>query len=142
MFCPYCGNKNPDDARFCMGCGKSIGEGKKSGKFDKEDLGISSQPLSYEELRKQGKIKIPPEYPLSFNPLSFCWPAFWFGIWWYLVKGMWKKALAITLILIGVGIVTYGYGAIPVGFGFWIYFGIVGYRDYLRYYSTDRQFWF
>ena len=31
LFCPQCGNKNPDDAKYCMGCGTSIkSEGNKT----------------------------------------------------------------------------------------------------------------
>ena len=27
MFCPACGTKNPDDARFCASCGKPLPQG-------------------------------------------------------------------------------------------------------------------
>lgn len=52
------------------------------------------------------------------------WPAFLFGAFWYLFRGMWAKALLLAAIVIFTG----GFLAIPV----WIYGGLMGtYDDYL-----------
>lgn len=31
MYCPHCGDKNPDDARFCGNCGKPLPAGASAG---------------------------------------------------------------------------------------------------------------
>ena len=52
------------------------------------------------------------------------WPAFLFGAFWYLYRGMWAKALLLAAIVLFTG----GFLAIPV----WIYGGLMGtYDDYL-----------
>ena len=64
---------------------------------------------------------------------SWNWPAFFLGWLWYLVKGMWAKAL-ITLVLV---VVTAGILAIPV----WIYCAIAGNYDYYLLKRKQTQFW-
>ena len=61
------------------------------------------------------------------------WPAFLFGCLWYLVKGMWAKALIIFALLV----VTAGVLAIPA----WIYMGIAGNYDYYLLKRQNKQLW-
>jgi hypothetical protein len=61
------------------------------------------------------------------------WPAFLFGALWYLVKGMWAKALLIFL----VAVISGGFLAIPL----WIYAGVSGTYDYYLLKRRNKQLW-
>jgi len=54
-------------------------------------------------------------------------PAFLFGFFWYLAKGMWLKGSIMVAI-------TVSFGGVPAIF-FWLYCGIVGIFDYYLYAS-------
>jgi len=121
---------------------------------------------SYDVLIKQTQPKIPPEYPRDWDPLGFHWPAFFLTGLWYLIKGMWKKFLTMCLISVSAIWVVFFITGVIAGFLgvynnisqdandslfdfllillgiFWsFYCGIVGRRDYIRYYTTRKQFW-
>ena len=44
MFCPDCGSENPDDARFCGGCGQAFG------KLENRVVGESQEPMRVVDL--------------------------------------------------------------------------------------------
>lgn len=54
MFCSYCGHKNPDDASFCSGCGKSISQKstllKNKSSEDFENLPVNSAANNTDDL--------------------------------------------------------------------------------------------
>ena len=85
---------------------------------------------------------LPPYYQLRFARFdaarggfsaTWNWPAFLFGCIWYLVKGMWAKALIIFALMV----VTGGILAIPA----WIYMGIAGNYDYYLLKRQNKQLW-
>jgi hypothetical protein len=61
------------------------------------------------------------------------WAAFFFGMFWYLSKGMWGKVLIFVL----AAIITGGYGFIL----FWLYFAIFGKYDYYLLVRRKTQWW-
>lgn len=61
------------------------------------------------------------------------WPAFIFGPFWYLVKGMWGK----SLLYFAVVFFSAGFLALPL----WIYGGVAGNYDYYLLKRQDKQFW-
>jgi|GEM_PF-5519851 len=98
-----------------------------------------SQAPTWEQLKASGNYQIPPEYPAGrFNPEGFNWLCFFFSWIWYLVKGMWQKAVVLLIAGWVLSYVTFGLAGIAVS----IYAGIVGYRDYMRFYNSKQQFWF
>jgi hypothetical protein len=136
-----------DAVGACIGCGKFIceecrveTEGKNFCKkcvVEKVELVKDERAPTYQALQRAGKIVVPPEYKKKPDPEGFCWPAFFFSAFWYLAKGMWKKAMLIFVIHTVLFSVTYGLGNLF----FDIYLAIVGRRDYFRYYSCGKQFW-
>lgn len=61
------------------------------------------------------------------------WPAFLFGAFWYLFKGMWAKALLIFF----VALLSGGLLGIPL----WIYTGVAGTYDYYLLKRRQKQLW-
>jgi hypothetical protein len=61
------------------------------------------------------------------------WPAFLFGAFWYLSKGMWAKALLIVVVVFATG----GFLGIPI----WIYAGIAGTYDFYLLKRRQKQLW-
>ena len=145
--CPFCAEEIQDEAIKCKHCGSMLVPIAQENSTSEQKYNAPARPIdnipapSYEILIKQTQPKIPPEYPANWNPLGFHWPAFFFGGLWYLIKGMWEKFLTMFIITVIVSIITFGYGTIIAGIVWGIYCGSVGRRDYIRYYTTGKQFW-
>ncbi len=157
-YCHSCGSDITADALFCRRCGTQIGAEPKIGhpaqpyeetamKEQQQQLTPSQAVMheetapcavpSFDELEARGRLVRPPEYPNNFNPRGFCWPAFWFGPLWYFLKGMINKGLLLFGIAVALVVFTIGIGALIMP----LLYGFMGYRDYSRYYSTKKQFW-
>lgn len=125
MDCPFCKEEIADGAIKCKHCASLLGEGLGAGTEQVSEGLSSSQASVTEKLlvdpdghakiealnvsaslkRKlhivQDKIKEPiagiPDYDLPFTGKLkvYNWWAFFFGIFYYLLKGMWKKAIII-----------------------------------------------
>ena len=88
MYCPKCGKKNPEDARFCMHCGADLSEYKvevapkievspKISVSAKAEGGVALkwklQPIGYAERGKYGKLPIYDEVDLAvLETKPFC----------------------------------------------------------------------
>jgi hypothetical protein len=64
---------------------------------------------------------------------SWNWPAFLFGVFWYLYRGMWAKALIIFAIVL----ISGGFMGIPLA----IYVGLAGNYDYYLLKRRGTQLW-
>ncbi len=68
---------------------------------------------------------------------SWNWASFLFGAIWYLVKGMWAKALIFIFVGTFIGIITYGIRFLVL----WIYFGMAGNYDLYLKERRGTQLW-
>jgi len=68
------------------------------------------------------------------------WAAFFFGVFWYLYRGMYPKALIafIGCMIVGSSIPDL---AMVINIGGCIYFGMVGNHDYYKFKTTGKQPW-
>lgn len=85
---------------------------------------------------------LPPYYQSCFGRFeaqgggfttSWNWAAFFFGCLWYLIKGMWAKAIIFFVIIA----ISGGLLAIPA----WIYFGLGANYDYYLLKRHQKQLW-
>lgn len=92
----------------------------------------------------EGEIyrKVKPYYRRVFKEFDFSggsfqfkwnWAAFFFGIFWYLYKGIWVKAIVLFVIA---GLLA----GIPGPF-FWLYCGLAGNYDYYLLKVKGKQLW-
>lgn len=155
-FCQSCGEELPLGAVFCRKCGHKAEE-ERAAEHESDEAeaqhgaggGLAPSEAAvreaetpgpapgFEELAARGALVRPPEYPEKFNPRGFCWPAFWFGFFWYFFKGMTAKGLVLTAMTLALLFLTVGAGLIVMP----PLLGFMGYRDYSRFYSTKKQFW-
>lgn len=98
MFCPACGTENPDDARFCGSCGKSLQVGPKPSEPPAKVVDLSGQ----EETVSDGL-----KYGVMAASLLIPFIGIGMGIY-YLVKGESesKKAVGRLWLYVGIGIVV------------------------------------
>ncbi len=130
MFCKNCGNQVSESDTFCSICGTnqkptSIEESEKmvfNTNSNEKLLGLSEYYI--EEFKKIQDSK--EQYKGKFN-----FTAFFFGVLWGLIKGLWLSAI----IAIVIGILTGGIGIIV----YWIVFGIRGNYIYYNYVMKDKQ---
>lgn len=111
-FCSKCGTEVAATAAFCGSCGTSVSVAAVN-PFQGATSSISTQELSeawkakFALLEKAGGPKLPKAGELAFGDrlkVVFNVWGFLFGPFYYLAKGMWKKAI-VLLVLCVVGIV-------------------------------------
>ncbi|RCW44404.1 MULTISPECIES: zinc-ribbon domain-containing protein [unclassified Halanaerobium] len=112
MFCPECGEEIGENHKFCGSCGHKLVE-------DEHQLTVSTKVD--EEANRLNQDKYSPKSSSS----NWNWPAFLFGPFWYLYKGMVKKAVLIFIIGSVTAYVIPGIGALAV----WLYCGFKGNDD-------------
>lgn len=112
-FCQHCGNEAIATAVFCGACGNQLA--KEEGNDQTKTFtskGSSTSNLSdswknkFASIEKAGGPKLPLYRDLTSNERSVIFNGwgFFFGPFYYLVKGMWKKAIVLFLLSLIVGI--------------------------------------
>ena len=131
MYCPNCGKEVPAGAQFCGNCGAAVPHqppepGAPAVTTTPPDAGrFASLPEYWQNVFRKFDQK-PVQMQTHWN-----WPAFFFGPFWYLVKGMPLKALLYVLV-----------AATGIGFPFLIvYAGLYGAWDYYLKEAQGKQFW-
>jgi hypothetical protein len=131
MYCPKCGTDIPPGAQFCSSCGAAVPPPAPQ---------PSGQPVTVTPAAS-GRFAHLPEYwrnvfrrfdekPAQMQT-QWNWPAFFFGPFWYLVKGMPLKGLLYVLIAIT-----------GIGWLFLIvYSGLYGAWDYYLKEAQGKQLW-
>jgi len=108
-FCSNCGTEVVATAAFCPACGKGNAFVKNKPTQGATSSTISAQEISdawkkkFALLEKAGGPKLPKASELAFgdriNAVFNVW-GFLFGPFYYLAKGMWKKAIVLTILCI------------------------------------------
>jgi len=136
MICPHCQVRLEEDAIFCHWCGGKI-DSDEARRQEEEKAALARQAQAQVQ-----KVVGNRYYQLVFSffeahggkfILSWNWPAFLFGVLWYLFKGMWAKAL--LMFLLGL---LFGGEIAPL---LWLYAGLCGNWDYYLLKVKKTQFW-
>lgn len=140
MYCPKCGIQNPDDARFCSGCGNSIGPIEVSSGTQETNpvtKSITSTPIDPEKATML-IVKNVDYYTQKYNlmnskhsKVSWNWASCLFTTGWL----FYRKMYAIGAILLAVGFVSSWLGGILsmiVSLGICISMGLLGNYLYLN----------
>jgi len=106
VFCPECGEEVAENNKFCGNCGHKL--------VEKENQLTISSKVDAEMDRLDQKNYSPKKSSSNWN-----WPAFLFGPFWYLYKGMVKNAILIFIIGTIVGYLIPVIGPLAV----WLYCG-------------------
>lgn len=132
MFCSKCGAQLAPQAVFCASCGTPASPAQTAAP------GAPPQPIPGAAGRY---AHLPPYWQAVFQKFDmrpgqmqthWNWPAFFFGPFWYLVKGMPAKGA----IYVAVIIATFGFGLFLA-----IYAGLYGAWDYYLKESRGKQLW-
>lgn len=120
--CPHCGA--PTSKAECWECGREVERGDETCPH----CGVSDPA---KEAARKTVREVKPYYREQFRKFenndgnyvfTWNWPAFLFGVFWYFYRGLWAKALILTLIAIVTG------GALFIFI--WIWCGAAGNYDY------------
>jgi hypothetical protein len=131
MYCPSCGKDIPAGAQFCGSCGAAVpSQGPPSGGQAAVAVPAASRfahlPEYWQNVFRRFDQE-PGKMQTHWN-----WPAFFFGPFWYLVKGMPVKGALYLLIVIG----TAGFGLFLA-----VYAGLYGAWDYYLREGQGKQLW-
>ena len=145
LFCVNCGSENLSDSNFCLNCGFNIDKMRKNKSeqiSDSTENHLSdSNKNSIHNVLEQNK-NINTNKRTNFN----VWAAF-FGLFYYISKGLWQKGLMITSVgLVFQWLLSY---LIPLtttmtmilNLLFWITFGILAPIDIERKEHDDEIMW-
>ena len=148
MYCSKCGAQLAPQAVFCVSCGthteaaETAVPGGPTPGAPSPGVPPSSAPSQAIPTPGGGYAYLPPYWQAVFQKFDvrpgqmqthWNWPAFFFGAFWYLVKGMPAKA-AIYFV---VSLVTYGAGWLFLA----IYAGLYGAWDYYLKEVKGKQLW-
>lgn len=117
MFCPECGEEIGENHKFCGNCGNKIEE-------NAHQLSVGAEIDEEEEKFEQRKYSLD-NISSAKKSSGWNWPAFLFGPFWYLYKGMVMKAILIFVLGSVVAYAIPGIGALAV----WLYCGFKGNDD-------------
>jgi len=133
MYCPKCGGDVAAGAQFCQNCGTTIApQGPQPG-----GQAATATPAATD---RYGHL--PPYWQTVFQRFDqrpaqmqtyWNWPAFFFGPFWYLVKGMPVKGALYLLVSIGTKGIAWLFLA--------IYAGLYGAWDYYLKEARGKQLW-
>ena len=131
MYCPHCGKDVPEGVQFCSNCGTAL-PSQVSPPGEQPAAGTPSAPGRFAHLPEywQNVFRKFDENPTRMQTY-WNWPAFFFGPFWYLVKGMPAKGLLYVLI-----------AATGIGLLFLlVYAGLYGAWDYYLKEAQGKQLW-
>lgn len=129
MFCSKCGQQMEAGLQFCPSCGTPTGAGASAATTTAPGADTRYQYQSpYWKWVFQKFDQRPGQMQTHWN-----WPAFFFGPFWYLVKGMAAKAALYFV----VSIATAGVGWLFLA----IYAGLYGPWDYYLKETQGKQLW-
>lgn len=123
--CPHCRETIASDARVCRYCGRESTPSTAVATLDQHLKPYYRNVFA--KIEKNGG-----RFQATWN-----WAAFFFGSIWYLVKGMWAKALIYFVAWLVVGTLTAGLGILAG----WILMGIIGNYDYYLKERRGTQLW-
>ena len=115
-FCPACGESVPAIATFCGACGHSLAATSKDTTAQRPALDappLAAEPITphwqmrFTLIERAGGAKLPKIRDLVFGErrkVIFNWLAFFFSSIYYLVKGMWRKAISLTVLTLVIAI--------------------------------------
>jgi len=133
MFCPKCGGDVIAGAQFCPNCGATIAPqgpqpGGPAATVTPDAAGrFAHLPQYWQNVFQRFDLR-PTQMQTHWN-----WPAFFFGAFWYLVKGMPAKGLLYLLIAVA----TTGIGWLFLA----VYAGLYGAWDYYLKEARGKQLW-
>lgn len=108
-FCQACGNKSAASAAFCVSCGTRVAAPLESQQSVSTPSTAPTEDISkswkekFSIIEKAGGVKLPKNRELTFRERSKAIFNVWgwfFGPFYYLTKGMWKKAIVFTALCI------------------------------------------
>ena len=132
MYCPNCGKDVPAGAQFCGSCGTTVpSQGPPSGGQAPVAAPDAAGRFAHLPAYWQNVFRKFDRDPAKMQT-HWNWPAFFFGPFWYLVKGMPVKGALYLLIVIG----TAGFGLFLA-----VYAGLYGAWDYYLREVQGKQLW-
>ena len=132
MYCPNCGKDIPAGAQFCGSCGMPVPlQGPPSGSYAAAAASPSAERFPHLPEYWQRVFRRFDQTPEKMQT-HWNWPAFLFGPFWYLVKGMPVKGALYLLIVVG----TAGFGLFLA-----VYAGLYGAWDYYLKEVQGKQLW-
>jgi len=124
MYCPSCGKETAAGAQSCANCGAAV---------PAQAVAAASGAGRFGHLPEYWQ-KVFARFDQNPNKMQthWNWPAFFFGPFWYLVKGMPAKAAMYVLVVVA----TAGFGLFLA-----IYAGLYGTWDHYLKEAQGKQFW-
>jgi hypothetical protein len=133
MYCSKCGAQLMVDAQFCQRCGSPVAPpGSHGGSETPGAVSGAGNRFSHLPAYWQAVFQDFEKRPTVMQT-HWDWPAFFFGAFWYLVKGMPAKG-ALYFVLV---ILTWGVGWLFLA----VYAGLYGAWDYYLKEARGKQLW-